>query len=65
MAKKKTNLDFVVIEYNDNLISACNSFEIDPTDAKVKIIASFGTIEEAMQAAKKHADKNEKLTYKF
>jgi len=64
MAKKKTTLDFVAVEYTDGLTSACNSFEIDPTDERVKILDSFKTIEEAQAAAEKHATENN-LTYKF
>lgn len=65
MAKQKTNKDFIAIQYSDNLVSACNSFEIDPTDENVKIIDSFETLEEAKEAAEAHAATDEKLTYKF
>lgn len=63
MAKTK-KLNFAAVEYTDAIVSAGHVEEYNTTDERVKIVSTFETLEEAKEAAEKHAEENN-LTYKF
>ena len=67
MAKKKNTpieLPFVVVEYNDGIVSAAHCFDINETDERVTIVECFDDLEEAKIYAQEHAKLND-LNYKF